>query len=135
MEAGEESPNHPGEQVLLVQAGQELLAEVESYACQHDIQDARFSVHGAFDSCVVGLFDFSQARYIDVTMEGPVAIVSLAGHITCRKGKVAAGAHGVFAAPGGNCHAGQLRSAIVRAKLVVSIGGSNRSAKGKAPVA
>ncbi|AIE85971.1 PCC domain-containing protein [Fimbriimonas ginsengisoli] len=112
----------PGDRTgLVLFAGKELLSAVREHAVRHRISEARLTAQGAFSECVVGWYSFEQKQFVDTQLEGPVAIVTLAGYISQRSGITHVAIHGVFTAPGGNCRAGHLRSGIVRSKLLVSI--------------
>jgi predicted DNA-binding protein with PD1-like motif len=68
--------------VLVLERGDELMAEVKAFAEQERLRASDFTAIGAVSSAKLAAFDVETREYVDIPDPGQVELVSLNGRIT-----------------------------------------------------
>jgi predicted DNA-binding protein with PD1-like motif len=71
--------------VLVLERGDELMAEVEEFAERERLRAAEFTGIGAVSSAKLAAFDPDEREYVDIPDPGQAELVSLNGRITLPK--------------------------------------------------
>ena len=93
--------------------GKDLIATIEDFCVQNEIQTAVFSVIGAVTSATLGSYDQKQQVYVTCKKEGPLEIVSCTGNVSLKDEQVAVHAHAVLADMDGRTVGGHVFSDTV----------------------
>lgn len=93
--------------------GSELVGSVLDFATNQKITRAFFTIIGAVKRAKLGYYDQKRHKYIEVTLEQPLEIVSCIGNISLKDGKPFVHAHAVLADRKGQTKAGHLLEATV----------------------
>ena len=105
--------------VVVLDVGEEPVAELTDFARRQSIQGAHFTAIGAFSAVTVGFFDIAARDYRRVKLGEQVEVVSLSGNIAMDGGKPKVHAHAVVARADGTAHGGHLLEAHVDPTLEI----------------
>ena len=72
--------------VLVLERGEELMAEVKAFAEREHLRAAEFTAIGAVSSAKLAAFDPERREYVDIADPGQAELTSLNGRITLPKG-------------------------------------------------
>lgn len=106
---------------LVFDAGDEVVAEFDRFAAEHELSASHFTGLGAFSDAVLGFFDVEQRQYERVPIDEQVEVVSFVGDVTCDAKAQKVHAHVVVAKRDGTAHGGHLLCAHVRPTLEVVV--------------
>jgi predicted DNA-binding protein with PD1-like motif len=109
--------NGPRTYALVLDTGDEVIAELTRFAREQNVSASQFTGLGAFQDAVLGFFDVAQKRYLKNHVAEQVEVVSLVGDITLDDGEPALHPHVVVATRDGNARGGHLLEAHVRPTL------------------
>ncbi len=104
---------------LVFDKGDEVVAELEAFAREHEIAAARFTAIGAFSDVNLGYFDREQKDYLQIPVVEQVEVLSLLGDIAAKEGEPKVHAHVVIGGRDGGARGGHLLAAHVWPTLEV----------------
>jgi uncharacterized protein len=104
---------------LIFDKGDEVVAELEAFAREHEITAARFTAIGAFNDVNLGYFDREQKDYVEIPVVEQVEVLSLLGDIAAKDGEPKVHAHVVIGGRDGGARGGHLLAAHVWPTLEV----------------
>jgi len=104
---------------LVLDAGDEAIAALTSFASAHHLHAAHLSAIGAFSQVVVAYFDWQAKDYSKVPITEQVEVLSFLGDITLENGKHKVHAHVVLGKADATAHGGHLIQGFVRPTLEV----------------
>jgi predicted DNA-binding protein with PD1-like motif len=107
--------------VLVFDAGDEVIAELDRFAADNALSASHFTGLGAFSEAVLGFFDLERRDYERIAIDEQVEVVSLVGDVTRDGGRPKVHAHVVVAKRDGSAHGGHLLEAHVRPTLEVVV--------------
>ncbi len=105
--------------VLVFDAGEDPVPELERFAGQQRLRGAHLTAIGAFSEAVVAYFDWDAKQYRPIPIREQVEVLSLVGDIADVDGHPELHAHAVLGRADGSAVGGHLRSARVRPTLEV----------------
>lgn len=106
---------------LVLETGDEAMAEILAFARAHHLRAAHFTAIGAFSRVVVAYFDWETKSYRNIPIEEQVEVLSLMGDIALEKGEPKVHAHAVIGKRDGSAHGGHLVNGVVRPTLEVIV--------------
>ncbi|MGH2921617.1 MAG: PPC domain-containing DNA-binding protein [Gaiellaceae bacterium] len=104
---------------LVFDKGDEVVAELEAFAREHEIAAARFTAIGAFSDVNLGYFDREQKDYLEIPLVEQVEVLSLLGDVAEKDGEPKVHAHVVIGGRDGDARGGHLLAAHVWPTLEV----------------
>ncbi len=104
---------------LVLDLGDEPVAELTDFARRQHVQAAHFSAIGAFSGVTLGFFDLAARDYRPVKLTEQVEVVALSGNIAMNDGEPKVHAHAVVARADGTAHGGHLMEARVDPTLEI----------------
>lgn len=123
MRAREIKPGHQADHVwtLILDAGDDPVTCIESFASEHNISAAAITAIGAFERATIGWFDWEQKRYEEIRIDEQVEVLSLIGDIALNEDEPSLHAHVVVGKRDGTAHGGHLLSASVRPTMEIIV--------------
>jgi predicted DNA-binding protein with PD1-like motif len=103
--------------VLIFEVGDEVMAELASFANEQQLEASDFSALGAFSSALLGFFDVGEKDYRKIPIDEQVEVLTLVGNITLDKGEPKIHAHTVLGLADGTTRGGHLLEGHVRPTL------------------
>ena len=104
---------------LIFDQGDEVMATLQGFAAEHNLNASRFTAIGAFERATLGYFDWSEKDYERIPVHEQVEVVSLVGDITLDGDQPKVHAHAVLGRRDGSTVGGHLLDARVRPTLEV----------------
>ena len=105
------------EWALILDADDEVMAQLEEFARSQRLTAAHFSGVGAFANVTVAWFDLQKRSYQPIELDEQVEVLSLIGDVAEAEGKSSVHAHICVARRDGSAHGGHLRRGRVRPTL------------------
>lgn len=121
MQGRELKPAYQADRIwtLILDAGEDPVECIESFASQHHIAAASITAIGAFERATIGWFDWEQKRYHEIDIDEQVEVLSLIGDIALKDDEPSLHAHVVLGKRDGSAHGGHLLSASVRPTMEI----------------
>jgi predicted DNA-binding protein with PD1-like motif len=94
--------------VLVFDKGDEAMAELRTFAEEHELGAAHFTGIGAFSSVVFGYFDRRRMDYDRTPLDEQVELLSIVGDVALDEGKPKVHAHVVVGRSDGSASGGHL---------------------------
>ncbi|WP_116047694.1 PPC domain-containing DNA-binding protein [Amycolatopsis palatopharyngis] len=116
----------PRTHVVVLDTGEDVLAELGAFAEAEGLHAASFTAIGAFRSVTLGYFDLDERRYLENPVAEQVEVLTLAGNIVAGEDGRKLHAHGVVGLRDGTTRGGHLLAAVVRPTLEVMVTESPR---------
>jgi predicted DNA-binding protein with PD1-like motif len=116
----------PRTHVVVLDTGDDVLAEIGAFAEEVGLHTASFTAIGAFRSVTLGYFDLEEQRYLENPVSEQVEVLTLAGNIVDGENGKKLHAHVVVGLRDGTTRGGHLLSATVRPTLEVMVTESPR---------
>lgn len=107
--------------VLILETGDEVIAELEKFMNENQIAAARFSAIGAFSDATLAYFNWETKKYQDLPVDEQVEVLTLTGDVALKDGKPAIHAHVIVGRKDGSTRGGHLKKAYVRPTLEVML--------------
>jgi predicted DNA-binding protein with PD1-like motif len=107
--------NNPPVFLLRLDKGDELFSVLKTFCLQHTIKAGWFQGLGAAGEVILSFYDLDEKKYIDVTLQEDVEIVSLTGNVGWLQNEYAFHAHGVFATKDYSTKGGHVKKLVVSA--------------------
>lgn len=104
---------------VIFDTGDEVMAGLQRFAADNTLSASRFTAIGAFQSVVLGYFDWEQKDYLRIPVDEQVEVLSLVGDVALDGGKPRIHAHAVVGLRSGETRGGHLLEARVRPTLEV----------------
>ena len=104
---------------LILDKGDELMAELRSFANDKRLTAAHFTAIGAFSTAMLGYFDRERKAYTKIPIDEQVEVLSLVGDIALKDGEPEVHAHVVVGKSDGTAHGGHVLEARVWPTLEV----------------
>ncbi len=104
---------------LVLDAGDEVVSEITTFARDNGLDAARLTAIGAFSGATLGYFDVERKEYEKIPLEEQVEVLSLVGDIALNRGEPQLHAHVVLGKRDGTAMGGHLLEARVRPTLEV----------------
>ena len=104
---------------LVFDSGDEVMAQLQGFAADHNLTASRFTAIGAFERATLGWFDWDTKSYRRIPVNEQVEVVSLVGDIALDGHKPKVHAHAVLGRRDGSTLGGHLLEARVRPTLEV----------------
>jgi len=104
---------------LVLDCGDEAVAELERFAAAEGLGASRLTAIGAFERVTLGYFDWERKDYLRIPVDEQVEVLSLVGDIALLDGRPKLHAHVVLGLRDGSTRGGHLLSADVRPTLEV----------------
>lgn len=104
---------------LILDRGDEAVAELERFAAAEGLAASRLTAIGAFERVTLGYFDWERKDYLRIPVDEQVEVLSLVGDIALLDGRPKLHAHVVLGLRDGSTRGGHLLSAAVRPTLEV----------------
>lgn len=105
--------------VLVLETGDEAMAELERFAREQGLSAAHFTGIGAFSDAVLGYFDWQQKDYRRIPVQEQVEVVALVGDVALEDDAPSVHAHVVVARSDGSASGGHLLAGHVRPTLEI----------------
>jgi predicted DNA-binding protein with PD1-like motif len=103
---------------LIFETGDEVMSALQKFAEEKRLSGSHFTAIGAFQSAILGYFDWEKKDYLRIPVEEQVEVVALIGDIAGGPhGKLKVHAHVVLGKRDGTAMAGHLLNACVRPTL------------------
>ena len=102
---------------LIFDEGDEVMAELQSFAKGHDLTAARFDGIGAFRDVTLGYFDWETKEYRKNSFDEQVEVVSLTGDVAVKDREPSVHAHLALARADATALGGHLVEGHVRPTL------------------
>ena len=99
----------------------EPISGLTDFAREEGISAAHFTAIGAFESAVLGYFDWEKKEYKKIPINEQMEVLTLAGDIALKDGEPKVHAHVVLGKKDGSAHGGHLMEAKVRPTLEVML--------------
>ena len=80
-------PAGPGEWMLILERGEDVLASVTAFAETENVRAASLQGIGAVRPARVGEYDYEKKTYLEYEFDEPLEVVSLLGNISLRDGR------------------------------------------------
>jgi uncharacterized protein len=106
---------------VILETGDEVMAELKEFARRENIRAARFTAIGAFQTATLAYFDWEKKDYIEIPVRDQVEVLVLAGDIAWEGNEPVAHVHVVLGRRDGSTCGGHLCDAIVRPTLEVML--------------
>ncbi|SFB19784.1 hypothetical protein SAMN05216266_10660 [Amycolatopsis marina] len=116
----------PRTHVVVLDTGDDVLAELGTFAEESGVETASFTAIGAFQSVTLGFFDLGERRYLENPVPEQAEVLTLAGNIVSGENGKKLHAHVVVGLRDGSSRGGHLLSAVVRPTLEVMVTESPR---------
>jgi predicted DNA-binding protein with PD1-like motif len=111
-----------GTHILVMEAGDEPLGELERWARAHEVTAARITAVGAFRDATLGWYDLEQQSYREIAVTQQVEVLSFLGDVALGEdGAPAIHVHVVVGMADGATRGGHLLRATVRPTLEVVV--------------
>jgi uncharacterized protein len=107
--------------VLVLETGDEAMAELTAFARARSLSAARFTAIGAFSEVVLGYFDWERKEYERIPVREQVEALALTGDVALEDDEPAVHAHVVVGLRDGSTRGGHLLEARVRPTLEVML--------------
>lgn len=104
---------------LIFDKGDEVVATLQRFAREHNLDASRFSAIGALQSAVLGYFDWERKEYDRIPVDEQVEVLSLNGDIALDGTEPKVHAHAVLGRRDGSTVGGHVLEAVVRPTLEV----------------
>jgi predicted DNA-binding protein with PD1-like motif len=104
---------------LIFDAGDEVMSGLTRFAEDQNLSATRFTAIGAFESVVLGYFDWEKKDYERIPVNEQVEVLALVGDVALDAGKPKVHAHVVLGTREGAARGGHLLEARVRPTLEV----------------
>ena len=104
---------------LIFDKGDEVIAGLQRFATENNLNASRFSAIGALQGAVLGYFDWDRKDYDRIPVNEQVEVLSINGDIALDKGQPKVHAHAVLGRRDGSTVGGHLLQATVRPTLEV----------------
>ena len=104
---------------LIFDKGDEVIAGLQRFATEHNLNASRFSAIGALQGAVLGYFDWDRKDYDRIPVNEQVEVLSINGDIALDQGQPKVHAHAVLGRRDGSTVGGHLLQATVRPTLEV----------------
>jgi uncharacterized protein len=104
---------------LVFDKGDEVVAELQTFARRHGITAAHFTAIGAFSDVTLGYFAWERKDYVRIPIREQVEALTLAGDVAVEDGEPKVHAHVVVGMRSGEARGGHLLEARVRPTLEV----------------
>lgn len=112
----------PRSVALVLESGDEVVSAIEGWAREQDVRAASLTAIGAFETCMLGLFEWESKEYLGIPVNEQAEVVSLIGDIAMTDGdEPKLHAHVVLGCRDGSSRAGHLMSGEVRPTLEVVV--------------
>jgi len=105
--------------VLILDINDEVMASLVQFAKTNKLGAARFTAIGAFRNATLGFFDWESKKYLKISVNQQVEVLSLIGDVALTDGEPAVHAHVVIGHSDGSTRGGHLLEAHVRPTLEV----------------
>lgn len=105
------------EWALILDPGDEAIAQLKGFAAAHHLAAAHFTGIGAFANVTVGWFDLQKQSYQPIEIAEQVEVLSLIGDVAESDGKPALHTHICVGKRDGSAHGGHLMRGTVRPTL------------------
>lgn len=102
---------------LILERGDEVMATLQRFAVEHSLTASRITAIGAFESAVLGYFNWDSKAYERIPVDEQVEVLSLIGDIALDAGQPKVHAHVVLGKRNGSTVGGHLLQATVRPTL------------------
>lgn len=102
---------------LILERGDEVMATLQRFAVEHSLTASRITAIGAFESAVLGYFNWESKAYERIPVDEQVEVLSLIGDIALDAGQPKVHAHVVLGKRNGSTVGGHLLQATVRPTL------------------
>ncbi len=107
--------------VLVGEPGDEVVAELTTFAERERVRAAHFTALGAFRSATLAYFDWEAKAYLEIPVAEQVEVTSLVGDIGVADDGAAIHAHAVLGRRDGSALTGHLLRGTVRPTLEVFV--------------
>lgn len=108
--------------VVVLSDGEEAFAAIRKFAEEHEIGGASLTAIGAFQSAMLGFFDFSAKTYREIAVDEQTEVLSAIGDIAVGDdGKPSLHIHVVLGFPDGSTKGGHFLKGIVHPTLEIII--------------
>lgn len=102
---------------LVLERGDEVMATLQRFATEHSLTASRVTAIGAFESAVLGYFNWDSKAYERIPVDEQVEVLSLIGDIALDGGQPKVHAHVVLGKRDGSTVGGHLLEGTVRPTL------------------
>ena len=103
----------PKTYALIFDKGDEVIAELTTFAKAEGLVGAHFTAIGAFSRVTLGFFDRARKDYTKIPLPEQVEVLSLVGDVALQDGEPKVHAHVVVGKADGTAHGGHLLDARV----------------------
>jgi uncharacterized protein len=108
--------------ILVLDAGEDPIAALRSFARTERITGASFQAIGAFERATIGWFDFATHDYLPIEVDEQCEAISILGDIAVdERGEPSVHAHAVIGVRDGTTRGGHLLHAIVKPTLEITV--------------
>lgn len=104
---------------LVFERGDQVVAPLQRFAADHNLNASRFTAIGAFERVSIGYFDWDRKQYERLDFEEQLEVLSLVGDFALDGARPKLHAHVVLGRRDGSTLGGHLLEAIVRPTLEV----------------
>lgn len=102
---------------LVLDRGDEVMSSLQRFATEHSLTASRVTAIGAFESAVLGYFNWDSKQYERIPIDEQVEVLSLVGDIALDGDQPKVHAHVVLGRRNGQAMGGHLLEARVRPTL------------------
>jgi predicted DNA-binding protein with PD1-like motif len=102
---------------LILERGDEVMATLQRFAAEHSLTASRVTAIGAFESAVLGYFNWESKEYERIPVDEQVEVLSLVGDIALDGEQPKVHAHVVLGKRDGSTVGGHLLKGTVRPTL------------------
>lgn len=102
---------------LVLDRGDEVMSSLQRFATEHSLTASRVTAIGAFESAVLGYFNWNSKQYERIPIDEQVEVLSLVGDIALDGDQPKVHAHVVLGRRNGQAMGGHLLEARVRPTL------------------
>ncbi len=102
---------------LILDRGDEVMSSLQRFAAEHSLTASRVTAIGAFESAVLGYFNWDSKEYERIPIDEQVEVLSLVGDIALDGDQPKVHAHVVLGRRDGGAIGGHLLEARVRPTL------------------
>lgn len=108
--------------IVVLDTEDEAMECLNSFAAAEGLTGASFTAIGAFESSVIGYFDWSEKKYLPIPVDSQAEVLSLTGDIARDEaGKPSIHAHVVLGLKEGMTRGGHLMEGYVRPTLEITV--------------
>jgi uncharacterized protein len=104
---------------VIFDTGDQVIAGLKAFAKEQSLAASHFTAIGAFETVLLGYFDWEKKNYVKIPIREQVEVLSLVGDVTLSEGKPNIHAHVVLGKRDGTTCGGHLVEAEVRPTLEV----------------